>query len=171
MNRPPVAVQVRRMTPSDLDHVIEIEHSLAAAPHWPRSAYLTALDPQVSPPRIALVAVEPGSDAGALSDGPSSLGWGAVAGFAVASLLPPHAELETIAVSAQLQRRGLARRLFASLVAEFRAAGIMEVILEVRASNDPARGFYRRLGFVETGSRPLYYIDPVEDAVLMRLPL
>jgi ribosomal protein S18 acetylase RimI-like enzyme len=157
MNRPFSAAHVRRMTPADMDRVIEIAESLKEAPHWPRSAYLAALDPKVAPPRIALVAEEPGSDA--------------VAGFAVASLLPPQAELETIAVASSAQRCGLAQQIFAALAAELKPAHIAEVLLEVRASNQPALGFYRLLGFVETGRRPRYYHDPVEDAVLMSLQL
>ena len=69
------------------------------------------------------------------------------------------------------QRHGLARRLFAELAAELGWAKITEILLEVRASNDSALGLYRCLGFVETGRRPRYYQDPVEDAVLMRLRL
>jgi ribosomal-protein-alanine N-acetyltransferase len=94
---------------------------------------------------------------------------GEVVGFAVASLLPPEGELETIAVVPTAQRQGVARRLFAELTAELRAAQITEVNLEVRASNHQALGLYRRLGFAETGRRVRYYHDPVEDAVLMRL--
>jgi ribosomal protein S18 acetylase RimI-like enzyme len=41
----------------------------------------------------------------------------------------------------------------------------------VRASNHPALAFYRALGFVKTSLRPSYYADPIEDAVLMHLPL
>jgi ribosomal-protein-alanine N-acetyltransferase len=93
----------------------------------------------------------------------------AVAGFAVASLLAPQAELESIAVAAESQRRGLARRLVAALAADLRPARIMEVVLEVRVSNLPALALYRALGFTESGRRPRYYSDPVEDAVLMRL--
>jgi ribosomal-protein-alanine N-acetyltransferase len=145
------------MTPADLDRVIEIAASLKEAPHWPRSAYLAALYPDAAPRRIALVAEEPGS--------------GAVTGFAVASLLPPQAELETIAVASAAQRQGLAQQLFAALTVELGLAQIAEVLLEVRASNQPALGFYRSLGFVEAGRRPCYYHDPVEDAVLMSLRL
>ena len=94
-----------------------------------------------------------------------------VVGFAVASLLPPEAELETIAVASTAQRHGLARRLFVELAAKLVAAQITEVFLEVRASNQPALGLYRGLGFAETGRRARYYHDPVEDAVLMRLRL
>jgi ribosomal-protein-alanine N-acetyltransferase len=145
------------MAAADLDRVIEIAESLKTAPRWPRSAYLTALDPQAEPLRIALVAEDPESHA--------------VAGFAAASLLPPQAELETIAVAVETQRRGLARKLFFALAAEIRSAQISEIILEVRASNLPALSLYRRLNFEDIGLRPSYYHDPVEDAVMMRLSL
>ena len=144
------------MTPADLDRVLEIAASLKEAPHWPRSAYLAALDPQAAPKRIALVA---------------EYSAGVVAGFAVASLLPPEAELESIAVSLALQRRGLALQLFRALVDGFRLARIDEVLLELRASNRPALGLYRTLGFVDAGRRSRYYQEPGEDAVLLRLGL
>jgi ribosomal-protein-alanine N-acetyltransferase len=168
MNRPFAAAPVRRMEPEDLDRVMEIAQSLKQAPHWPRSAYLAALARDAAPRRIALVAGEPASGVGSPSDRSSSLGW-IVAGFAVASLLPPQAELESIAVAFAAQRQGLARRLFAALADELQAAQVTEVLLEVCASNQPALWFYQRLGFAETGRRPRYYRDPVEDAVLMRL--
>ncbi|MGA2886623.1 MAG: ribosomal protein S18-alanine N-acetyltransferase [Terracidiphilus sp.] len=157
MNLSSAAVRVRRMKLADLDRVIEIAESLREAPQWPRSAYLTALDPEATPRRIALVA----------EDSVSS----AVVGFTVASLLPPQAELETIAVAQAAQRRGLARRLFTTLSAELNSAQVAQINLEVRASNLPALGLYRLLGFAETGHRTHYYHDPVEDAVLMRLRL
>jgi ribosomal-protein-alanine N-acetyltransferase len=145
------------MTPPDLDRVMEIAESLKDAPQWPRSAYLAALEPEAAPRRIALVAEEPAA--------------GIMAGFAVASLLPPEAELEIIAVAPTAQRQGVAVRLFEALIAEFYTAYIKGIMLEVRATNQPALELYRRLGFVETGRRPRYYHDPVEDAILMRLRL
>jgi ribosomal-protein-alanine N-acetyltransferase len=145
------------MTPPDLDRVMEIAESLKDAPQWPRSAYLAALEPEAAPRRIALVAEEPAA--------------GVVAGFAVASLLPPEAELEIIAVAPAAQRHGVAVRLFEALIAEFYTAYIKGIMLEVRATNQPALQLYRRLGFVETGRRPRYYHDPVADAILMRLGL
>jgi ribosomal-protein-alanine N-acetyltransferase len=41
-----------------------------------------------------------------------------------------------------------------------------EIYLEVRLSNQPARTFYRGLGFTEAGRRPGYYLDG-EDALVM----
>ena len=76
-----------------------------------------------------------------------------------------------IAVEGKSQRRGVARKLFSSLAEELGRSGVAEIILEVRAGNEPAQGLYRSLGFVEEGRRRGYYADPVEDAVLMRLRL
>ena len=144
--------RIRPMTPADLDRVMEIAVSLKDAPQWPRSSYLAALEPEAAPRRIALVAEET-----------------EVVGFAVASLLPPEAELEMIAVAPAAQRQGVARQLFSALTAEIRTAEVFGVMLEVRCSNQPAIGLYRRLGFAESGRRTRYYADPVEDAILMRI--
>jgi [ribosomal protein S18]-alanine N-acetyltransferase len=151
---------VRPMAESDLDSVLALAASLPEAPHWPRPVYLdavksAALNPESTSRRIALVAVESRE----------------IAGFAVASLVPPQAELESIAVAAASQRLGLGRLLFSALSAELRQAGVTEVSLEVRASNRPALGFYQSLGFQQTGLRQGYYADPIEDAVLLTLAL
>ena len=150
-------VRVRRMTPADLGRVMEIAQSLKEAPHWPCSAYETALNAQAMPQRIALVA-----------EGVES---GGVVGFSVASVVPPQAELETIAVAAEGQRRGVGRNLFAFLAGELAIAHAEELFLEVRASNRAALALYLSLGFKETGRRSRYYIDPVEDALLLALRL
>jgi len=154
-------VQVRRMTTADLEEVISIAASLLDAPHWPQSAYANTLNPDSTPRRIALVIVPAAVD-------PTHRD---VFGFTVASLLPPKAELETIAVAAASQRCGLGRQLFHALAGKLEAVGAHEILLEVRASNRAALAFYGSLGFAETGLRPRYYADPVEDAVLMSLAL
>jgi ribosomal-protein-alanine N-acetyltransferase len=153
-------LQIRQMTAADVARVLEIAASLPESPRWPESAYLDALNPESTPRRIALVAVA--SDPAGSNN---------VEGFAVASLLPPQAELESIAVAAGSQRRGLGRMLFDALLSELRAAGVIGITLEVRASNRAALGFYCGAGFSQTGLRPGYYADPVEDAVLMRLDI
>jgi ribosomal-protein-alanine N-acetyltransferase len=155
--KPAADIVIRPMRPADIPRVREIALSLPHAPRWAPDAYHGATDAQVLPRRIALVAETAESDA--------------VLGFAVASLLPPQAELESIAVAAEAQRRGIAHWLFAVLTGELRSAQVTEVMLEVRASNGPALGFYDALGFTVAGRRPRYYADPEEDAVLLNLPL
>jgi [ribosomal protein S18]-alanine N-acetyltransferase len=169
MKSSPAAVQIRRMTPEDLDRVMEIAQSLDHAPQWPHQAYVAALDSLNTPHRIALVAAGPYPDPNA--DPNSTPETGAVVGFLVASSLPPQAELETIAVSVEAQRRGVAGRLFAAMGEALKQERVREVILEVRPSNRAALAFYRAQGFAETGRRPRYYADPVEDAVLLALRL
>lgn len=144
------------MTLADLGLVMELAAGLPEAPHWPQSAYLTALDPAAPPRRIALVAVGSQNE---------------LKGFAIASLFAPQAELETIAVARASQRLGIGRLLFEALTAELRTARVGEVLLEVRASNQAALAFYRSLGFAQTGLRRAYYQDPVDDAILMQLKL
>lgn len=135
MNAPPEGVPIRPMTEADLARAMAIAASLPDAPQWPESAYRAALNPESTPRRIALVAAD--SQAGD------------VLGLAVASLLPPQAELETIAVASGSQRRGLGGQLFDELASQLRAAEVVELDLEVRASNHPALSFYRSLGFAQ----------------------
>ena len=148
-------VRVRRMEAGDIDGVMEIAAKTDHAPQWGRAAYVAAIDPGNQPRRVALVAE-----------------WnGAPAGFVVASIMDPEAELESIVTASQHQRHGVARELFAVLKTELRRKGVREVMLEVREGNHSAQGFYRFLGFREEGRRAGYYSEPVEDAVLMRLAL
>jgi ribosomal-protein-alanine N-acetyltransferase len=150
------SVRIRSMMAADLDRVVEIAAALDDAPQWPRRVYESVLASS-SPRRIAFVAEDSGT--------------GAVVGFAVAGLVPPEAEVETIVVAAGFQRRGVARRLFEAMADDLGRSQVREVLLEVRQSNVAAQGFYRSVGFVEEGRRPGYYADPIEDAVLMRLRL
>jgi ribosomal-protein-alanine N-acetyltransferase len=135
---------------------VEIAAGLEHAPQWPRTVYVSLLE-NAGGGRVVLVAEDAGS--------------GAVAGFVVARLIPPEADLESIAVAGEFQRRGVARELFSALAGVLEQSGIAEIMLEVRAGNGPALGLYGCLGFVEEGRRRGYYAGPVEDALLMRLRL
>jgi ribosomal-protein-alanine N-acetyltransferase len=162
--------RIRRMRVEDLERVFMIASSLKDAPQWPRTVYLSALKPDSTPRRIARVAEDFATPIkSSLADGEALKG--RVVGFAIVSLVPPQAELETIAVSAAEQRRGIGQELFSAMTEELRAAGVSEFMLEVRESNQRALDFYRSLGWRETGRRPRYYADPEEDAVLMSLAL
>ena len=155
--KPEPVICVYPMCGMHLNEVMEIAGRLKELPQWTRENYLAALDPDAVPRRIALIVLGPDE--------------GRMTGFLVASLQPPQAELEIIAVDRRFRRRGLARKLFDELVCKFGVAGVTEVVLEVRASNQAALVLYQVLGFIETGRRPRYYADPQEDAVLMTLQL
>lgn len=150
-------VRVRPMHAGDIDRVMAIADSLTQAPHWTRSVYEAALDPNSIPQRVALVA--------------ENRRTGTVAGFAVVSLVAEQAELESIAVPENEQHHGIGALLLSWLIDRMKAIGAREFILEVRSSNQRAWQLYRRLGWVESGRRARYYTEPEEDAVLMQLEL
>lgn len=147
-------VEIRRMRLDDLAAVQELASSLKDAPAWPDAVYHGAIDPAGRPERICLTAVA---------------AEGTVAGFLVASVVASSAELESIAVATQWQRRGIGRKLLMALAEELRARGAAELLLEVRASNVAARALYDSLGFAEVGQRKEYYERPREDGILLRL--
>lgn len=148
--------RIRRMAPWDLERVMEIAESLPQAPHWPKATYEAALAVGVlQRRRIALVAEESAAER--------------IVGFAIAALAPPESELESIAVAAEFQRRGVARQLVQRMANVLRGEKVDEVVLEVRVSNASAQALYRSAGFEDAGIRSGYYTDPVEDALVMRL--
>lgn len=171
MNISTGGVTVRRMIAADGGWARELADASPQMPHWPEAVWAAAIDPQATPRRVALVAEGAQSDsAGSVLSQESQPGLRRY-GFAVASLLPPQAELETIVVAPEFRGQGLGRLLYSALAVELRKLHVTEILLEVRASNHAALGLYRSLGFVESGRRKGYYADPVEDALLMRLPL
>ena len=152
---------VRPMVAGDIPAVMALADGLPDAPHWTRSAYETAVDSTSRPERIVLLAES--TIAENLSPG--------LAGFAIASIAGSEAELESIAVNPERQRRGVARALFAHLADCLTGRGVSDVFLEVRASNHAARGLYAALGFSQAGLRKAYYAHPIEDALVLRLSL
>lgn len=147
---------VRKLTEKDISGILELEQSLATAPHWHRQDYELCLSEEEDRlTRIALV-LETG---------------GILAGFAVAVQLAGEAELESICVAAEKQGKGAGAKLLSAILEELRKSGIDRVFLEVRPSNAAAIALYRRLGFVSVGRRPRYYSSPVEDAIHMQRDL
>lgn len=91
-------------------------------------------------------------------------------GHAVVSVAGDIAELQRIAVAESQRRKGIAGLLLDAVVARSSREAADRLLLEVRADNAAALGFYAAAGFVEIDRRPRYYRDGAE-AVVMRLPL
>lgn len=80
-----------------------------------------------------------------------------IVAFAIMQFGDEHAHLSLLAVRPSHRRLGLGRRMLEWLVESAYAAGIAVLHLELRASNQGARRFYRALGFRETAYIPGYY--------------
>lgn len=96
---------------------------------------------------------------------------GELVGFAGYFAAADQADILDVAVAPAHRRRGIARSLMETVLAEAEKDGVQTVFLEVRASNTPAIALYTSLGFTPSGKRKNYYTDPREDAILMLCPL
>lgn len=95
-------------------------------------------------------------------------------GFALGRAVADEAELLTLAVDPDAQRRGVGRSCLRAFLDACRAKGAARVFLEVARTNHAAQRLYAGEGFVEDGVRRSYYALPGggrEDAVLMHRPL
>jgi ribosomal-protein-alanine N-acetyltransferase len=90
---------------------------------------------------------------------------GKVAGFLVArSLGEGECELLNLAVAPSFRRRGAGSMLILALARDFPGS----IFLEVRASNAGALALYKSLGFEVLSSRPGYYENPPDEAIVMK---
>ena len=93
---------------------------------------------------------------------------GQVSGYVGSQSVMGEADMMNIAVSSQHRRMGIAQELVERLVAALREKDVYSLTLEVRASNEPAKALYSKLGFLQVGRRPNYYRNPKEDALILR---
>lgn len=142
----------RPMTAPDIDAVHRIELDSAVDP-WSRSLLAAELDGDRAD-RHWLVA-----DAGEAAG---------VVAFGGVLFVLDEVHVMNLAVAPDHRRRGLASALLAGLLGHSAQRGAAGATLEVRASNRPAIGLYRRFGFQVAGHRPAYYPDG-EDAAIMWL--
>jgi ribosomal-protein-alanine N-acetyltransferase len=140
-------ITIRPLGYSDLPQVIAIERRAFPTP-WSLAMFVLELS---KPAGVCLAALEDGGDR--------------VAGYLICSRYADVWHLMNLAVDPPLRRRGLARALLEAMLEK---AGPAEpYTLEVRTSNGPAIALYESFGFRFAGTRPRYYHDTGEDAVIM----
>jgi ribosomal-protein-alanine N-acetyltransferase len=158
-----VSFRIRSMGEQDLDRALALAAESVEAPRWSRSHYEQTLvaAPAALVLHCSLVAVD---DA---LDGETPVG------FAVASWLPGDAaaQVENLVVDQGFRRKGIGSALIGAAKDWAANAGASAMRLEVRAANAAALTLYRRLGFCPAGVRRAYYSDPIDDALLLRVPL
>lgn len=99
---------------------------------------------------------------------------GRLAGYFLLMHAVDDVHLLNITVRPDLQGQGIGRRLLEKVGTLAAAAGIDQVLLEVRPSNQHALAVYRHAGFEMIGVRKKYYPaagNTREDAIVMRLKL
>jgi ribosomal-protein-alanine N-acetyltransferase len=148
-------VLIRHANPDDIPQLIAIALESTSAGHWTVKQYEEALTER-RPRRLVLVLEE---------RGPGRPG---VTGFLVAAEIAGEWELENIAVASSARCRGHGDRLLETLLDSLRDSSAQGIYLEVRVSNVAARALYEKWGFQLVGTRPGYYHNPPEDAILYK---
>jgi len=143
-------VTIRPLGYADLPQVIAIERRAFPTP-WSLAMFVLELS---KPSSICLAAVE--------ADGSRT---GRLVGYLICSRYADVWHLMNIAVDPPRTRRGLASRLLEQLL-ETAGRGA-SYTLEVRPTNTAAIALYERFGFCSAGTRPRYYQDTGEDALIM----
>ncbi|MCC6376427.1 MAG: ribosomal protein S18-alanine N-acetyltransferase [Microbacteriaceae bacterium] len=147
--------QFRKAMLDDLDGIMRIENATFPEDAWSEATMRSELESRNS---YYLVGFDPTAPDHLVAYAGLSLAKGAT-----------QADIQTIAVEASLQGKGIGGSLIRQLISEARVRGAAEVFLEVRADNEPAIGLYRNLGFEAIATRRGYYQPAGIDAIVMRL--
>ncbi|MDA1183093.1 MAG: ribosomal protein S18-alanine N-acetyltransferase [Acidobacteria bacterium] len=133
----------------DLDGVLEVE-ALSFNNPWTREMYTRELENR----SVCHILVARTTE------------W-TVAGFCSFWIVTDEMHINNVALRPECRGRGIGSALLRCAIDEAADLGARRTILEVRASNAPARRLYERLGFYVAGTRRNYYTAPVEDAVML----
>jgi ribosomal-protein-alanine N-acetyltransferase len=136
---------IRPLGYSDLPQVIAVERRAFPTP-WSLAMFVLELS---KPSGVCLAAVEDSK----------------LLGYLICSRYDQVWHLMNIAVDPPARRRGVATALLTEMLA--RGGTDQDYTLEARTSNAPAIVLYERFGFRSAGTRPRYYQDTGEDAVIM----
>ena len=133
------------------DHVAQVAalERLCFADPWSEKSIASELN---NPLALWLVAIEGDS----------------VVGYIGSQTVLDESDMMNVAVHPDCRRRGVAEALVTALSDALKARGSVSLTLEVRASNEPAKALYEKLGFALAGRRPNYYRNPKEDALILR---
>ena len=93
---------------------------------------------------------------------------GQLIGYVGSQTVLGETDMMNLAVAPEARRQGTGRALVLALVDALTEKGSHSLMLEVRVSNTPAQKLYESLGFSQVGRRPKYYVNPREDALILR---
>ena len=80
-------------------------------------------------------------------------------GLCTAWLVIDELHITCIAVHPVHQRKGLGKLLISNLIQRSNSLITNQIYLEVKDTNEPAKAFYKSIGFISVGNRPNFYKD------------
>ena len=91
-----------------------------------------------------------------------------VVGYVGSQTVLGETDMMNIAIHPGYRKQGIATELISALIEALNERGSHSLMLEVRASNEPAKSLYLKMGFDVVGVRKNYYRNPREDALILR---
>lgn len=111
-----------------------------------------------------------GRDGGSLvARAPADAGCEVLIAYLFYRFIADEVHIYRIAVSPEWRRQRVGSRLVGECLQRARRQGMTTAVLEVRPSNTEATALYRRFGFQVIATRPGYYTDSREDALILKL--
>jgi [ribosomal protein S18]-alanine N-acetyltransferase len=154
------AAYVEAAVDADLDALVALERLCFSHPWTPRNFADAMADPPLS--RVVVLRVTRAA-------GDPDRGIAAYCAYQVAAGEELH--VHNLAAHPAGRRRGWGRMLMRAVLALATRRGARTALLEVRRSNEAARGLYESLGFRVLATRRDYYRHPTEDALVMEMSL
>ena len=144
-------MMIEPMNASHVPQIAQLEKRCFSDP-WSEKSIASELE---NPLSVWLVAVDGGQ----------------LIGYVGSQTVLDGSDMMNIAVAPEARRQGTGRALVLALVDALTEKGSHSLMLEVRVSNTPAQKLYESLGFSQVGRRPKYYVNPIEDALILRKEL
>lgn len=142
-------LKIRLMEPSDVPEVVQIEKLSFSTP-WSELSFYK----EIYNPRSLCLVAELEREIG---------------GYICLRRVIDECHILNLAVHPLKRRQEIATALLQGALNSEYAGLCRYIYLEVRASNIPARRLYEKFGFRIVGIRRNYYINPLEDAIVMML--
>jgi len=154
---------IRRICQEDIEQAVEIDRE-SFQTMMPPVNYRRELKNELS---YYIVACDDKKTAGKKDKKIDIEGCSLVIGLAGFWLMAGEAHIVNLAVRQTYRRRGIGRQLLMKLIDMAIEKDADTITLEVRKSNAAAQKLYKEYGFNIKGIRRGYYLDDIEDAVIM----
>ncbi|RPF47525.1 ribosomal-protein-alanine N-acetyltransferase [Hydrogenoanaerobacterium saccharovorans] len=141
------SITITSMKPEHIERLAEIETECFSTP-WSYESLAAELS---NPLAVFLVAEYEGN----------------LAGYVGMTQVIDEGYMANLAVTPKYRRHGVAHALLEELMQHAREQELSFITLEVRKSNEAARHLYESFEFEVAGERKQFYVNPVEDALIM----
>ena len=143
----PGRIRVRPMTAEDIEDAYALEKTNLGKEAWTKKQLMDAMTRDDTIYLVAEMA-------------------GRIVGLCGLQNISGDGEITNVSVSGDVRQQGCGYKMLRQLIERGYGIGVKDYTLEVRAGNAPAIALYEKLGFRSEGTRPGFYDEPKDDAII-----